>query len=233
MAVTNDSTYGYDAQRHTRSDGGTTTTVHLSLIRAPRYPDRSADQGEHTLRVAVRPGATIGDAVEEGYRTNLPTRVVRGDHGFTPLVEIHNPSVVVEAVKRAAHDRSGDVIVRLYESRGARAKATVRLTDGATAVVATDLLERTGTSGVRECGELADGVAQLRLRPFQLVTLRFSRSGTTVSRRCDRTTSLARVVRPACSSNQCRKLHPERGNAEGQAGSTSGRPKVANREVSK
>ena len=174
VAVTNDSTYGYDAQRHTRDDGGTTTTVHLSLIRAPRYPDPHADQGEHTLKVAVRPGATIGDAVEEGYRTNLPTRVVRGDHGFTPLVVVDHPGVVVEAVK-LAHDQSGDVIVRLYESRGARAEATVSLTDGATAVVATDLLERTDTSGVRECGELADGVAQLRLRPFQLVTLRFSR----------------------------------------------------------
>ncbi|HYH73741.1 MAG TPA: glycoside hydrolase family 38 C-terminal domain-containing protein, partial [Nocardioides sp.] len=151
VAVTNDSTYGYDAQRHTRGDGGTTTTVHLSLIRAPRYPDPYADQGEHRLSVAVRPGATIGDAVEEGYRTNLPARVVHGDHGFSPLVEVDHPGVVVEAVK-LANDRSGDVIVRLYESRGARAEATVRLTDGATAVVATDLLERAGTSGVRECG---------------------------------------------------------------------------------
>ena len=134
----------------------------------------NADQGEHALKVAVRPGATIGDAVEEGYRTNLPARVVRGDHGFAPLVEVDNAGVVVEAVK-LANDGSGDVIVRLYESRGARAEATVTLTDGATAVVATDLLERTGTSGVRECGELSDGVARLRLRPFQLVTLRFTR----------------------------------------------------------
>ena len=101
---------------------------------------------------------------------------MRGDHGFTPLVAVDDPAVVVEAVK-LANDRSGDVVVRLYESRGARAEATVSLTDGAAAVLATDLLERTGTSGVRESGELADGVAHLRLRPFQLVTLRFSRCG--------------------------------------------------------
>ena len=63
---------------------------------------------------------------------------------------------MVEAVKLAG-DRSGDVIVRLYESRGARAEATVTLSDGAATVVATDLLERAGTSGVRDCGELADG----------------------------------------------------------------------------
>ncbi len=174
VAVTNDSTYGFDAARHTRDDRGTTTTVNLSLIRAPRYPDPYADQGEHTLTVSIRPGALIADAVEEGYRTNLPARVVSGGSGFAPLVTVDNPAVVVESVK-LAHDRSGDVIVRLYESRGARARARVELTDGASAVVATDLLERTGTYGVRDCGELADGVATLSLRPFQLVTLRFSR----------------------------------------------------------
>ncbi len=174
VAVTNDSTYGYDAYRSTRDDGGTTTTVNLSLIRAPRYPDPDADQGLHTLLVSIRPAASIGDAVEEGYRTNLPARIVTGAEGFAPLVSVDNPAVVVEAVK-LANDRSGDVIVRLYESRGARAEATVELTDGARSVVATDLLERTGTSGVRDCGDLADGVARLRLRPFQLVTLRFSR----------------------------------------------------------
>ena len=179
VAVTNDSTYGFDAHRRTREDRGTTTSVNLSLIRAPRYPDPYADQGEHTLTVSVRPGASIGDAVEEGYRTNLPARVVQGGQGFAPLVSVDDPSVVVESVK-LANDRSGDVIVRLYESRGARASARVALTGadgqtGASSVVATDLLERTGTYGVRECGELADGVANLQLRPFQLVTLRFTR----------------------------------------------------------
>ena len=54
--------------------GGTTTTVRLSLVRGPRYPDPEADQGRHTSRITVRPGATIADAVEEGYRTNLPVR---------------------------------------------------------------------------------------------------------------------------------------------------------------
>jgi len=183
--VTNNSTYGFDAHRRTRADRGTTTTVNLSLIRAPRYPDPYADQGEHSLTVSVRPGALIGDAVEEGYRTNLPARVVSGGHGFAPLVSVSNPAVVVESVKLAG-DQSGDVIVRLYESRGARAEADVSLVgadspnggdgqSGASSVVATDLLERTDTYGVRECGELADGVAHLRLRPFQLVTLRFTR----------------------------------------------------------
>ena len=39
VAVSNDSTYGHDVARHSRVGGGTTTTVRLSLVRAPRYPD--------------------------------------------------------------------------------------------------------------------------------------------------------------------------------------------------
>lgn len=44
--------------------------------------------------------------------------------GIDPLVIVDNPAIVVESVK-LAEDRSGDVVVRLYESRGAPAKASV------------------------------------------------------------------------------------------------------------
>ena len=98
--------------------------MRLSLLRAPQFPDPDADQGRHDLHVTVRPGATIADAVEEGYRTNLPPRVVKGAHGVAPLVTVSNPAVVVEAVK-LAEDRSGDVIVRLYESLGERSAGVV------------------------------------------------------------------------------------------------------------
>ena len=120
VAVSNDSTYGHDVGRTTREHGGTTTTVRLSLVRGPRYPDPEADQGRHTSRVTVRPGATIADAVEEGYRTNLPLRTVNGERDVKPLISISNPAIVVEAVK-LAEDRTGDVVVRLYESLGGHA----------------------------------------------------------------------------------------------------------------
>ena len=38
VAVANDATYGHDVGRVTRDDGGTTTTVRLSLLRAPLFP---------------------------------------------------------------------------------------------------------------------------------------------------------------------------------------------------
>ena len=168
VAISNDSTYGHDVGRVGRPDGGTTTTVRLSLLRGPMFPDPGADQGRHVLRVTVRPGAGIAEAVQEGYRTNLAVRTVRGEHPVEPLLELDDPAVVVEAVK-LAEDGSGDVVVRLYESLGGRAVAEVTPGFDTSAITTVDLLERpVDGSGV------LDG-RTLRLRPFQLVTLRFAR----------------------------------------------------------
>ena len=79
VAISNESTYGHDVTRNVREDdGGTTTTVRVSLLRAPKFPDPGADQGRHELQSRSGPGASIADAVEEGYRTNLAPRLARG-----------------------------------------------------------------------------------------------------------------------------------------------------------
>ena len=197
VAVLNDSTYGHDVTRDVDGQGHPSTTVRLSLVRAPLFPDPQADQGRHRLRVALRPGASIGDAVTEGYAFNLPARTVRGGQGAPPLVSVTGAGVVVEAVK-LAEDRSGDVVVRLYESLGARTRARVTAGFEASGVVATDLLERplddgpaldVTAGGAGPGGAAAanlsnpDGPASalsalsaaFELRPFQIVTLRFAR----------------------------------------------------------
>ncbi|MEU1364684.1 glycoside hydrolase family 38 C-terminal domain-containing protein [Streptomyces sp. NPDC005803] len=173
VALVNDSTYGHDVTRTVRdADAGTTTTVRVSLLRAPRFPDPETDQGVHRFRHALVPGAAIGDAVREGFRINLPERRVTGDREVAPLVAVDNDAVVVSAVK-LADDASGDLVVRLYESTGGRAR--VRLSAGfeTADVVACDLLER--PSADAPALELRDGGVQLSLRPFELVTLRFAR----------------------------------------------------------
>ncbi|WP_371588918.1 alpha-mannosidase [Streptomyces virginiae] len=174
VALLNDSTYGHDVTRDVRADGGQTTTVRLSLLRAPRYPDPETDQGSHTLSFSLAPGAGIGDAVREGHALNLPERVVPGAGPVAPLLAVDEDAVVVEAVK-LAEDRSGDVIVRLYESRGGRARATLTADFPLAAAVESDLLERplTGTAvGV----PTPEGRVPLTLRPFQIVTVRLHRA---------------------------------------------------------
>ncbi|MFJ8074309.1 alpha-mannosidase [Streptomyces sp. NPDC096176] len=174
VALVNDSTYGHDVTRTVRAaDSGTTTTLRVSLLRAPRFPDPETDQGVHRFRHALVPGASIGDAVREGYRINLPERRVGGDTDVAPLVTVDNDAVVVSAVK-LADDGSGDVVVRLYESTGGRARARVVPGFPAGAVAATDLLERPLTDVAQP--EPHGGSIDVTLRPFELVTLRLVRA---------------------------------------------------------
>ncbi|GAB3600711.1 alpha-mannosidase [Microbacterium tumbae] len=170
VAIANDATYGHDITRTARDGGGAATIVRLSLLRAPLFPDPEADQGEHTFRVSIRPDAEIADAVRDGYRLNLPVRALTGAAPAAPLVTSSSDAVVVEAVK-LAEDRSGDVIVRLYEAHGGRAEGTLSTAFGWDTVIETDLLEREiERSAVRG---VTGSAVDLGLRAFQLVTLRF------------------------------------------------------------
>ncbi|MFE8946082.1 alpha-mannosidase [Streptomyces sp. NPDC007856] len=170
VALINDSTYGHDVSRTVREDGGTTTRVSLSLVRAPRIPDPGADQGRHRLTYSLLPGASIADAVAEGYALNLPLRVADSAGEPQPVVSVDGEGVTVEAVK-LADDESGDVVVRLYESRGGRATGVVRTGFPLAGAQVTDLLERP-----LEDAESTDGGVSVSLRPFQILTLRLRRA---------------------------------------------------------
>ena len=119
-------------------------------------------------------GAEVEDAVVEGYRTNLPLRVVEGvaEAEVAPLVAVDTEGVVVEAIK-LAQDGSGDVIVRLYEALGQRAHARLQAGFDLTGVAETDLLEREVDAAA--VSTVSGGAVELDLRPFQLLTLRLKR----------------------------------------------------------
>ncbi|MFC9842186.1 alpha-mannosidase [Streptomyces sp. NPDC060223] len=171
VALATDSTYGHDVARHTREDGGTTTVVRHTLLHAPNGPDPHADRGLHRFRHTLRPGATLGDAITEGYAVNLPLRPGPAIGPQPPLVHVDHPDVVVETVK-LADDRSGDVVVRLYEARGGRTHAVLCADFPVEAVHDTDLLEEHPTPHPHRHGRVP-----LTLRPFQIRTLRLRRAG--------------------------------------------------------
>jgi alpha-mannosidase len=167
-ALITDSTYGYDASRQTRPEGGSTTTVRLTLLRAPNSPDPQADLGRHRFAYAVVPGADTRGALAEAHALNLPLRSISAGGDARPLVVVSNPGVVVECVK-LADDQSGDVVVRLYEARGGRADARLDVGFPVARVAETDLLEKPNAAV-----ELHDGAFDLTLRPFQIRTLRLT-----------------------------------------------------------
>jgi alpha-mannosidase len=69
---------------------------------------------------------------------------------------------------KLAEDGSGDLVVRLYEAFGNVVAAQLQLGVDHAGVIETDLLERS----VPSIALRGDG--SLRLRPFQILTLRFA-----------------------------------------------------------
>ncbi|MER7794770.1 glycoside hydrolase family 38 C-terminal domain-containing protein [Streptomyces sp. NPDC097640] len=165
-----DVTHGHDVVRHERCDGGTDTTLRHTLLRAPHSPDPYADRGVHRFRHTVRPGATIGDAVVDGYRLDMPLRLSDGVSSLRPLVCVDHPDVVVETVK-LAEDRSGDVVIRLYEAGGSAARTTLTADFAVAEVCTTDLLEENAVPHAHDGPHI-----HLELRPFEIRTLRISRA---------------------------------------------------------
>jgi alpha-mannosidase len=166
VALVNDSIYGYDTSRDVDGDD-VTTTIRLSLLRAPRFPDPDTDHGHHEIAVGLVIGADAELATAEGIALNAPARVVRGAREVDPLVSVTGRGIVISSVK-LADDRSGDVIVRVYESLGRRTAGS--LTVG---------FEH---SGIREVSLIEDELdaprtgGELSLRPFEVRTLRVRRA---------------------------------------------------------
>lgn len=172
VGVANATVYGHDVVRD-RDPEGPMTVVRETLLRSPLFPDPETDQGRHSFLTVLAPGADIPRTVSLGYDVNFPPRKISGGSEVEPLVAIDGDGVLVETIK-LADDKSGDVVVRLYESFGRRSSARVRGNFKHYSVVRTDLLENPGQDAPRA---VPDGFAAT-LRPFELVSLRFVRHET-------------------------------------------------------
>jgi alpha-mannosidase len=176
VALVNKGTYGHDISHPATGDsrGALPTIVRMSLVRGPLYPDPLADEGRHTFECSLLVGR-IDDAVREGYAKALPPRTVSGE-GWQPVVMSTNPDVVVSAVK-LADDRSGDVIVRVYEATGSRTYTHLWFGFQHGEVSVVNLLERTDgeSEKLTEIEDTEEGLV-VRLRPFQISTLRVKRA---------------------------------------------------------
>ena len=172
VALLNDSKYGHDTL-----DGN----LRITLLRSAQFPDPVADKGRHRFTYAIYPHAgdlVSSDVIAQGYLLNLPIRLVDGVEPTVAPVSSSNPGVVIESIK-AAEDGSGDLIVRLYESRGARGSSTITFDRPVGHVEITNLLEEPFQLG----DEALDAVSvapidsasvRVELRPFRILTLRVS-----------------------------------------------------------
>jgi alpha-mannosidase len=157
VALLTDSKYGYSTFGN---------ELRISLLRAPKMPDATADMGEHRFRYAIYPhagGWQEGGVVAEGFDLNLPMQLEAP--ALERLFSLDTTDLVLDTVKLA--EREDALVLRLYEAHGGRGRA--RLTVGVDAGGATraNLLEDPRGEPL----ELEDGVLELDYRPFEIITL--------------------------------------------------------------
>ena len=163
-AILADGPRGYDIRGN---------SLKLTVLRSPRFPDPEADLGAQRLTWAVMltPGDAITNGIEEtAARIAYPHRIVDGTPGLPDANLMMNvPGALVSAMK-PADDDSGDIIIRLWETRGARTSGiiTITQTDDQLHMFRCDALENAETNSLPSKGN----EFSITLRPFEITTLR-------------------------------------------------------------
>lgn len=159
-------------------------TMRLSLLRSPKYPDPQADMGRHTFSYALLPhsgGWREAGVAAEAARFNQPVHFTEADSsaagpepGSLPVpsfASCDDPNLVLDTIKKA--EDSDALILRLYETHGARGTARVRVAVPAGPVHTANILEdETGSTEVAE-----DGSIVVPYRPYQIITLKIGKIG--------------------------------------------------------
>ena len=108
--------------------------------------------------------------VAEAGELNIPVLAANGAVQNGPFFCVDNPAVVIETVK-LAEDRSGDLIVRLYESMNGLRRATFKTAFAPAEIWRCNMLEEP-----QEKLEVSGGAVTIDVHPFEIVTLRLKKS---------------------------------------------------------
>jgi len=173
VALITDSSYGYDVSRESTPERGVTTTLRLSLLRAPRFPDPETDQGLHSHSFGLVIGTDALGATEEGIALGAPLRERAGTAPVQPLVAVEGEGILVSSVK-LAHDRSGELFVRVYEAQGRRARGVLRVDAPFVTVRLASLIEDELDGQVETIPSPSGVAVPISLTPFEVRGYRLS-----------------------------------------------------------
>ncbi|CAI5783661.1 alpha-mannosidase 2C1 [Podarcis lilfordi] len=164
VALLNDSKYGCSVRSNVMS---------LSLLRAPKSPDATADIGSHQFTYAVMPHVGSfqeAEVIRQAYNLNFPLHkvpCVSGQHPAWSAFSVQSPAVVLEAIKQA-EDVPGVLVIRLYESHGSTVVTWLQTSLPVQEAVMCDLLEQPDPS---KCVPLEERGLRLSFTPFQIQTV--------------------------------------------------------------
>lgn len=170
VSLLNDCKYGYDTQG---------STIRLSLLRAPRWPDHSADQGEHEFTYSLYPHTgdwrsahTQRKAAELNHASYaVACEASAGQHPSTgSFLPYEGKQVVLDTVK-LAEDGKGSIL-RLYESAGGRETVRISWPLPHSAIYLSNALEEETVLLPDK-----DGVLTLDFHPFEIKTIKIIHAG--------------------------------------------------------
>ncbi len=159
ISLLNNCKYGYSIKEN---------AMKLSLLRSAKWPDESADMGEHEFTYSLLPhigGPADGGTIESANQLNLPAEVVPGRFVENKkLVKVSSNQVQLDVVKMA---EDGDcLVVRLHECRGGRANIFLFSEFPVKQIVPCNLLEH-------DCGESVQGSSvEFSIKPFEIKTFK-------------------------------------------------------------
>lgn len=144
LTILNTSKYGYDARG---------STIRLTLLRSPAWPDPRADEGVHSFTYALYPHKgdwKTGGSMRQAYEVNFPSiPIVSSAHrgpwpAIQSFISLEPTNVILTVVKKAEDDEA--LILRFYEYEGKPSEVRVTLSEEPVCAVEIDLME-TGQHG--------------------------------------------------------------------------------------
>lgn len=162
-AIMNDCKYGISVNGN---------SMELTLLRSGACPDLRTDNRVHNFTYAFTAWEgdfTSSDVVKQAYEVGIRPSVVSGGALDASYLSVDNDNIIIDTVK-LAEDESGDIIVRLYESKKAAVTTKFRPAFAADfKAFSCDMLENK-----QEELAVENGAVELTFRAFEIKTIRIS-----------------------------------------------------------
>ena len=165
FAVLNNCKYGHSVQDN---------SLEINLLRSPADVHKEADLGKHNFTFAYYPHISNlqnSDVIQKAHSLNQKLVILESD--LVPntkeysLFELDNPAIVLQTVKYA--EEGEDIILRCYESIGAKQKTILKLTNDYKTAYECNMLE------INEQGlNIEDNSISLEFLPFEIKTIKLS-----------------------------------------------------------
>uniref|UniRef100_A0A8C9HQ08 Mannosidase alpha class 2C member 1 n=1 Tax=Piliocolobus tephrosceles TaxID=591936 RepID=A0A8C9HQ08_9PRIM len=152
LALLNDCKYGASVRG---------SILSLSLLRAPKAPDFTADMGRHEFTYALMPHkGSFQDAgvIQAAYSLNFPLLALPAPSPAPATswsaFSLSSPAVVLETVKQAeSSPQRRSLVLRLYEAHGSHVDCWLHLSLPVQEAILCDLLERPDPAGHLPSGQ--------------------------------------------------------------------------------